>query len=289
MFTIFSCPKEFKSLFGIIQRNAINSWLSLSPTPNIILFGVEDDQIKAEFKNTKITFLPIKEFNEYKTPYINKIFETAMEYTTTDTLCYVNSDIILFNDFFLTIQVLQKRKKYFGVGGRCTIEINQTINFDDKDLSFKKYLNNVEIDSYHGSDYFIFDKRMIRNIPKFLIGRTCWDNWLMYYASKNNLSLTDCTNDILCIHQKHDYSHIKSNTSNHYKGIEREYNLKQLGGIDKVYNLKDSKYFLKNGKFKKNRSFKNICHKFLRKLKLLYIKEILHSKKVSLIKFLKQT
>jgi len=118
MYTIFSCPKEFTSLFGIIQRNAINSWLNLNPTPNIILFGIEDDKIKKEFDNPKITFLPIKDFNEYKTPYINKIFEAAMLYSPTDTLCYVNSDIILFDDFFSTIKNLQKKKNYFGVGGR---------------------------------------------------------------------------------------------------------------------------------------------------------------------------
>jgi len=287
MYTIFSCPKEFTSLFGIIQRNAINSWLNLNPTPNIILFGIEDDKIKKEFDNPKITFLPIKDFNEYKTPYINKIFEAAMLYSPTDTLCYVNSDIILFDDFFSTIKNLQKKKNYFGVGGRYTIEISKILDFKNKSTTINKYLNNMEIDSYHGSDYFIFNKLSIKSIPQFLIGRTCWDNWLMYYAAKNKLNLTDCTNDILCIHQNHDYSHIKSNTNNHYKGIEREHNLKQLGGIDKIYNLKDSVYFLKNGEFKKNYSINSILHKLLRKFKLLYLKEILYSKKSSLIKFLK--
>ncbi len=96
MYTIFSCPKEFTSLFGIIQRNAIKSWLNLRPKPNIILFGIENEEIKKEFNDDNITFLPIEFLNEYNTPYISKIFETAMEVSKTETLCYVNSDIILF-------------------------------------------------------------------------------------------------------------------------------------------------------------------------------------------------
>ena len=173
-----------------------------------------------------------------------------MLHSQTDTLCYVNSDIILFDDFSLSIENL-KKNNYFGVGRRYNIEINKILNFENKNDIRNKYLNNNEIDSYNGSDYFIFDKDSIKNIPRFLIGRTCWDNWLMHYASKRNLNLTDCTDDIFCVHQKHDYSHIKTNTKKHYKGIEREHNFRQLGGLDRLYTVKDSNYYLKNGVFKK--------------------------------------
>ena len=75
MFTIFSCPKEFTSLFGIIQRNALNSWLNLNPIPKIILFGVENEEIKKEYYHEAISSISIEDLNEYNTPYINKIFE----------------------------------------------------------------------------------------------------------------------------------------------------------------------------------------------------------------------
>jgi hypothetical protein len=209
-----------------------------------------------------------------------------MSFSDTNTLCYVNSDIILFDDFSSTINILQKKNKFFGVGRRYNIEIDQLVKFDDENTEIKKYLSYAKIDSYTGSDYFIFDKNSIKNIPSFLIGRTCWDNWLMHYASKNDLNLTDCTSDILCIHQKHDYSHIKTSTNNHYKGIEREHNFKQLGGVDKIYDIRDSNYLLKNRKLKKNYSIESIFHKFLRKTKLLFLKETLFLKKKSLINFL---
>lgn len=273
MYTIFSCPKDFTSLFGVIQRNAINSWLSLNSRPNILLFGIEDDQIKKEFNHKKVTFLPIDDFNEYKTPYISKIFETAMLHSQTDTLCYVNSDIILFDDFSLSIENLKKKNNYFGVGRRYNIEIQKILNFSDQNKIRDYYFNNAELDSYTGSDYFIFNKHLIKNIPSFLIGRTCWDNWLMHYASKNDLNLTDCTSDILCIHQKHDYSHIKTSKNNHYKGIEREFNFKQLGGINKIYDIRDSTFVLKNGILKKNHSKVKFYRKFLRNIGYFFLKE----------------
>jgi len=285
MYTIFSCPKEFTSLFGIIQRNAINSWLKLSPKPNIILFGIENEDIKNEFNDKNITYLPIKDYNEYETPYINKIFESAIENSTTDALCYVNSDIILFNDFPKTVANLIANKKYFGVGRRYNVEIQEILNFNDQNKIRNHYLNSTDLDIYTGSDYFIFNKHSIKNIPSFLIGRTCWDNWLMYYAAKNKLNLTDCSSEIECLHQKHDYSHIKTNTNNHYKGIEREYNFKQLGGIEKIYDIRDADFLLKNTKLEKNYSIISIFIKFLRKSKLLFLKEFLYVKKNSIMKF----
>ena len=38
LLTIFSAPKAFTGHVGIIQQNAIRSWLSLRPKPRIILF-----------------------------------------------------------------------------------------------------------------------------------------------------------------------------------------------------------------------------------------------------------
>ena len=39
MLTILSTPKPFEGHIGLIQRNAIGSWVRLSPRPQIILFG----------------------------------------------------------------------------------------------------------------------------------------------------------------------------------------------------------------------------------------------------------
>ena len=276
MYTIFSCPKDFTSLFGIIQRNAIHSWLKLSSKPKIILFGNFEENILKEFDSENIVFLSIDDVNEYETPFINKIFEKAIQNSTTDTLCYVNSDIILFDDFSNAINILEKKKKFFGVGRRFNVDLKELIKFENKNDFQNKFLKNIKIDKYVGSDYFIFNKNQIKNIPSFLIGRTCWDNWLMYYANKNKLDLIDCTNDVFCVHQKHDYSHIKTSKINHYKGIERGYNFKQLGGLDKIYDIRDCNFILKRDTIKRNYSIKIILHKILRKSKFLFLQEYIY-------------
>ena len=278
MYTIFSCPKEFTSIFGLIQKNAINSWLKLSPKPQIILFGIEDELIRREFSDENITFLPIEDFNEYGTPYINKIFENAMIASKTEVLCYVNSDIILFDDFPKTINVITDHRDYLGIGRRYNAEINHLINFSDGSFNKNDYLIGENLDKPTGSDYFIFNKKSLKNIPQFLIGRTCWDNWLFYNAVKRNFKLIDCTEDIKCIHQKHDYSHIKTNTTNHYKGIEREFNFKSLGGFDKLYTVIDAQYYSSNGDVKRNIRLHNIGHKILRYTGMLFLKEYFYHK-----------
>ena len=45
--TFFAMPKAFRGHVGMIQRNAIGSWLRLTPRPEILLFG--DDEGIAEF------------------------------------------------------------------------------------------------------------------------------------------------------------------------------------------------------------------------------------------------
>ena len=39
MLTFFTCPRGFEGRIGVIQRNAILSWLALKPRPEIIVLG----------------------------------------------------------------------------------------------------------------------------------------------------------------------------------------------------------------------------------------------------------
>src|ERR1700683_3208554 len=39
--TIFATPKKFDGHIGLIQRNAIASWIRMNPAPEVILFGTD--------------------------------------------------------------------------------------------------------------------------------------------------------------------------------------------------------------------------------------------------------
>ena len=94
MLTLFCAPKAFIGHFAIIQRNAIRSWTQLRPVCEIILLGNEEGiaELACELELRHIPEIPR---NEFGTPLIDGIFETARSLATGDILGYVNADIIL--------------------------------------------------------------------------------------------------------------------------------------------------------------------------------------------------
>jgi len=76
MLTIFSVPKPFHGRIGVIQTNAIRSWVLLRPACEVILFGNEEGtaEIASRFG---IRHIPDVERNEYGTPLVSSVFSTA--------------------------------------------------------------------------------------------------------------------------------------------------------------------------------------------------------------------
>ena len=75
MLTIVSSPKPFEGHIGLIQRNAIGSWVRLSPRPQIILFGSSagTKEVAAEFG---LEHVPSVEVNEFGTPHLRGVLAT---------------------------------------------------------------------------------------------------------------------------------------------------------------------------------------------------------------------
>ena len=78
MLTIFTIPKAFQGHAGVIQTNAIQSWLKLRPECEIILLG--DDEGTAEVAaKFGVRHIPKVERNEYGTPLVSSIFSLAQD------------------------------------------------------------------------------------------------------------------------------------------------------------------------------------------------------------------
>ncbi|MFC1953815.1 glycosyl transferase family 2, partial [Chloroflexota bacterium] len=78
MLTIITTTKPFSGHNGIIQRNAIHSWLQLRPECEIILFGNEEGTAETA-EELGIKHVPDMEYNEYGTTLLNSMFMTARE------------------------------------------------------------------------------------------------------------------------------------------------------------------------------------------------------------------
>ena len=221
MLTIFSIPKPFIGHIGLIQRNAIISWLHLIPKCEIILFGDEPgiQEIAQEFG---IRHVPDIRKNEYGTPFLDDVFNQARKTAHHDILCYCNADIIFFNDILESIKKIPVRE-YLMVGERWDVDVTTPIdttreNWAEEFLAFAREHHSVQ--NFPGMDYFIFPKGMLNEFPPFVVGRRGWDNWLIYHVRKRQIPVIDATSVVHVIHQNHSYAHVPQKEGTRWEGPE---------------------------------------------------------------------
>jgi hypothetical protein len=257
MLTLFTAPKAFEGHNGVIQRNAIESWLKLTPTPEIIILGKDAGcaEICQEF-NLK----HIPDLENSIPPLISDIFAKAKSLASNDYICFVNTDILLFDDFMESFdRVRQKCDKFLMVSSRYNIDV------EDGRTDYKKQaLEKIDMYPAAGSDFFLFPKNLYKEIPPFFIGRGYWDNWLMYEAKRLGAYLVDATHDVVAVHQNHDYAHISGiNTGNRdekyvFNMQQGQRNLVLAGGRKNLYTNYDADFVLVDGKLKPSLSLKYI-------------------------------
>jgi hypothetical protein len=229
-----------------MQRNAIQSWLRLSPPCEVILFG-EEEGIAQVVVDLKIRHEPDLVCNEYGTPLVSDVFEKARHLGTQNLLCYVNSDIILLSDFVKAIQRIHF-KRFLMVGQRWDVDLKALWDFGQPtwEALLREYVSHHgTIHPPLGSDYFVFPRNEgIEKIPPFAIGRPGWDNWLIYKARKLHIPVIDATKVVTVIHQNHDYSHILNQNGGPWDGPEANRNRALMGGYECAFTLLESTHIM---------------------------------------------
>jgi hypothetical protein len=209
MITFFACPKSFQGNIDVIQRNAIQSWTHLRPKPEIILLGTEQGvaEISKEFGLVHVADI---ERNEYGTPLVSSVFQIGQARASHSVVCYINSDIMLTNDFVRAIEtVAAKMPRFLVLAQRTDIDINEAWNFDAEDWEADLKSLLVQKGKLHapsGIDFFCFPRGMYSDVPPFAIGRLYWDNWLVWRARTQGSPIVDITEAVLIAHQNHGYA-----------------------------------------------------------------------------------
>ena len=245
MLTIFSIPKPFCGHTKIIQTNAIHSWTTLLSECEIILFGNEEgmDDIATKFG---VTHIPRIKRNEFGTPLISDAFSKAKEIAKYKKLAYVNSDIILMNDFTKAIEKI-KEPSFLMIGQRWDAEIKEKINFNEPGWAGElcSYIKaKGKLHGPSGIDYFVFPRELEFELPPFTVGRIGWDNWLIYYIRSLRIPIIDATRAVTAIHQNHDYSHSPWGKKSRVEGPETQRNLKLIGDLSNMLTLRDADWIL---------------------------------------------
>lgn len=208
--TLFSTPKKFDGHIAVIQRNAIASWTRMNPAPEVILFGTDAGtaEIASEFG---LRHVPTVKCNEWGTPLVSDLFAQAQELATGAAICYVNADIILFDDFAQAIsRVAAWSDNFLMVGRRTDLDIKDPINFHQDDWAAQirnRARREGKLQIARSIDYFAFSRGLYPPMPPLAIGRFWWDNWLLWKARSLHAKVVDATKAVLAVHQNHDYSH----------------------------------------------------------------------------------
>jgi len=275
--TIFSVPKPFTDPhIAIIQSNAIQSWKALGPDVDIILIGDEEGLAEAAVRYG-VRNIPNVARNEYGTPLVSSVFTLARQDSDSPLLAYVNADILLLPDFLVGARQLFSGTAFDGrpisrfllVGRRWNLNVNEALNFSSgwESLLRAAVAARGRLQSPHGSDHFIFPRSVFEDIPDFAIGRSGWDNWMIYHAITQGWMVADTSASMLIIHQEHDYSHLPGGQIHHHQP-ESIQNMNLAGGKSHIYLLLDIDKILVNGKIRKSPL---TLPRLLRKLELLFM------------------
>lgn len=235
--TIFTVPKPFgqSSHTDLIQRNAIRSWIQLSPELEVVLLGNEPGI--AEFAaEVGVTHLPDLEYNDRGTPIVSSAFELARQFSDRPLLAYCNSDVILLDDFVRAIELIEREKSlsnFLAFGRRTDLEVDRAIDFsrlDEIEWLKSEAIRAGKISSQVCKEYFVFRPSMFLSMPEFAIGRGNWDNWVIHHAKLVKTPVINISDFVTVIHQNHDYQHLGENRMQCYVSGDEARTNQALGG-----------------------------------------------------------
>jgi hypothetical protein len=210
MLTILSTPKAFTGLFAVIQRNAIESWTTLEPRPEIILFGT--DAGTAEIcEELGLRHVPDVAKNAHGTPLLSDMFLTGQQLATNPVVCWANADIVFTPTVMHAAQVVtdHPRPAYL-VGRRTDIDQLEPLDLSDgwSARLAARAARDGERKPANWIDYFMFTRGLFVELPPFAIGRPGYDPWLIWRAADLGADVIDASDHVLAVHQRHDYSHV---------------------------------------------------------------------------------
>lgn len=253
MLTLFSIPKAFEGHTGLIQRNALQSWMRLGEDCEVILCG-NDPGVAEMAAAHGATHLPDIACTPYGTPLLSDAFAQVRAQARHDVLCYVNADIILSEDVLGAVRQIPF-SSYLMVGQRWDLDVDEPVDYDAENWAEQLHAwaeQEGELHEVKGMDYFIFPRRLFAEMPTFAVGRPVWDNWMVYHARRHHMPVIDATQAIWAIHQNHDYGHVPQQRGKRWDGPEGDANIQlareTVGELVHRFETSDATHIIANGR-----------------------------------------
>jgi hypothetical protein len=216
MITLFTTAKPFTGHAAVTQYNTLACWRALMPQSEVLLLGEETGAAEVA-KELGVRLVPDVERSEFGTPLLRSVFSKAEEQASFPLLIYANADILFTGRLPQAASALSgRRKPFLLVGRRWDTDIRERFDFSRPDWE-QRLLDTASSKGKPGIksalDYFLFPKGAwggaegYAEFPPLAIGRSAWDDWLVFWARARRMDVINGSDFILAVHQNHDYSH----------------------------------------------------------------------------------
>jgi hypothetical protein len=234
--TILTIPKPFVGHIGDIQRNAIESWMRLGRDVQIVLIGDEPGIVEVA-RELRVQHVGRIETSERGTPRLDSAFAATATVARFPLWSLINADIVLLEGFLPAVDRVARTFERFVMIGECRdLTVRGRIRMRDAVVDEqlrRRALEEGRLRGYAALDYFVFPKGLFDPLPPFLIGRACFDNWLVWRARSRGHAVVDATPDVVAIHQSHEYAHVAGGKLEAYYGDEALHNMYLAGVVRK--------------------------------------------------------
>ena len=263
MLAIFTTFKPFTDPhIRTIQRNALQSWIRLSPSCQVLLGGNEEGvkELCNEFRVIQVEDISR---NSHGLPLFRSLLSSAEHVARFPYLCYVNGDIIFLDDFVQALQsVIETYNNFLVVGRRWDLEITSPLMYSNDWQEKLRFLVR-EKGTLHGAsgiDFLVFPKGILKDIPPLVVGRGGWDNWMIFYARRHRIPVIDITKVSTVIHQNHDIQGTREKAKR-FIDESAQANMKFAGGPRNLFTIRDADWVLnEQGFYKKFFSFLSLWY-----------------------------
>lgn len=241
MITFFTIPLPFEGRRDSIQRNGILSWTFLDSE---IYFVGRDEGVERVANEFDAISLPV-ERNSHGTPLVNDAFRRVMDDTDNDILLYTNPDCIYMRNLEPAVEYVEQTfDEFLIVTQRWDLGVKGYIEYGE---GWERWMLNAVKEHGHlhqpvGIDCFVFRGDFFYDMPPFAVGRSAYDNWMIWKALGVGVPVIDATHDVVVVHQAHDHAgRLNSPETAH----NRELMVRDTGR--RIYGTFDADWLLANG------------------------------------------
>ena len=210
MLTLFTCPRAFEGHTGIIQTNALCSWRALGFGVSRPLVVLSDGTEPTPPDGPALRYVPVA-CDAHGTPLVSSVFERGAAVATTPLVGYVNSDIILLDDFMPAVERAAAAfpGPFLMIGQRIDLNVPLPLTFrlGWQTRLRKEAARRGTLHQSAGIDYLVYRPGTLGELPPFALARWRWDNWIVWHVLEQGHPVIDATRVITAIHQNHDHSH----------------------------------------------------------------------------------